>query len=242
MSTRVISRMGFIVLLLSVVFSGPARSVAQEGQAQPAVSSSSEKETSAKGASENKKEAAQGDDTEQFKQSASVRALAGKLGISAHNAYWLSVILNFLIIAGAIIYFSRLHLPTFFRNRTDGIRKAMDEAKQASEEARRRLSEIESRLAKLGDEITAMRASAEKEAAAEEERLRVSAEADKKKIVEAAEQEIASAAKNARRELTAYAADLAVTLAQKRIHVDAATDQSLVSSFTKTLGDGKAGN
>jgi len=57
-----------------------------------------------------------------------------------------------------------------------------------------------------------------------------------RKIVTAAEQEIASAAKAARRQLTAYAADLAVGLARKQIHVDAATDQTLVRSFGGQLG------
>ena len=44
----------------------------------------------------------------------------------------------------------------------------------------------------------------------------------------------------ARRELTAYAADLAVGLAQKQIHVDAATDQALVRNFAGELGVSEA--
>ena len=44
------------------------------------------------------------------------------------------------------------------------------------------------------------------------------------------------AAKSARRELTAYAADLAVGLAQKQIRIDAATDQALVRNFAGELG------
>ena len=61
-------------------------------------------------------------------------------------------------------------------------------------------------------------------------------EADLKKIVDSAEQEIASAAKAARRQLTAFAADLAVGLARKQIHVDAGTDQALVRNFSTQLG------
>jgi F0F1-type ATP synthase membrane subunit b/b' len=56
-----------------------------------------------------------------------------------------------------------------------------------------------------------------------------------------------AAGKAARRQLTAYAADLAVGLAQKQIHVDAATDQALVRNFAGQLGSapeksGKDGN
>ena len=80
-----------------------------------------------------------------------------------------------------------------------------------------------------------MRAAAAEEAAAEEQRIKTAAAEDARKIVESAEQEIAAAAKSARRELTAYAADLAVTLAKKQIVVDAATDQGLLRNFAQQL-------
>jgi F-type H+-transporting ATPase subunit b len=112
----------------------------------------------------------------------------------------------------------------------------MQEAQKARQEARSKLAEIEARLAKLDSEIDGIRAAAEKEGAAEVERLKAAAEEDSRKIVAAAEQEIAAAAKAARRQLTAYAADLAVGLAQKQIRVDSATDQSLVRSFSGQLG------
>ena len=92
-----------------------------------------------------------------------------------------------------------------------------------------------------------MRDAAEKEGVAEEARIKAAAEEDARKIVASAEQEIAAAAKAARRQLTAHAADLAVGLAQKQIHVDAATDQALVRNFAGELGSaaensGKDGN
>jgi F-type H+-transporting ATPase subunit b len=127
-------------------------------------------------------------------------------------------------------------LPPIFSARTAAIQKAMQEAQRASEEARRKLAEIESRLMKLDAEIASMRDAAEKDAAAEEARIQAAAEEDARKMVESAQQEIAAAAKAARRELTAYAADLAVGLAQRQIHVDAATDQALVRSFAGELG------
>ena len=61
------------------------------------------------------------------------------------------------------------------------------------------------------------------------------AEEDARKIVESAEQEIAAAAKSARRELKAFAADLAVSLAKRQIHVDTSTDQALLRSFAQQL-------
>jgi F-type H+-transporting ATPase subunit b len=176
------------------------------------------------------------DDKAEFKQSGSVRFIARITGLSTENAYLFSVLLNFAVIAGLMIWLGRKYLPTAFSARTAAIQKAMQEAQKASDEARRRLAEIESRLMKLDGEIGMMRDAAEKEAGAEEARIRAAAQDDARKMVESAQQEIATAAKAARRELTAYAADLAVALAQKQIHVDAATDQALLRQFAGELG------
>lgn len=180
-----------------------------------------------------------------LKHSSSVKLVARLTGLSVDHAYLLCVLLNFAMVAGVVFWAAKKNLPGMFRNRTADIQKAMQEARKASEEANRRLADIESRLSRLDTEIGTMRTSAEKEAAAEEVRIKAAAEDDARRIVESAEQEIAAATKAARRELTAYAADLAVTLATKQIHVDSPTDQGLVRSFAQELlqnggGPGKA--
>jgi F-type H+-transporting ATPase subunit b len=171
------------------------------------------------------------DEMEEFKRSASVQLISRLTGLNLQRAYWLSVVFNFVVIAGALFWAGRKFLPGLFRDRTAAIQKAMQEARKASEEAQRKLADIESRLMKLDAEIGTIRDAAEKEGLAEAERIRRAAEEDARKIVASAEQEIAAAAKAARRKLTAYAADLAVGLAQKQIHVDATTDQALVRGF-----------
>jgi F-type H+-transporting ATPase subunit b len=175
------------------------------------------------------------DEQAEFKHSASVRLVARMTGLSLDHAYWLCVLLNFAVVAGAIIWASKKHLPTMFRNRTASIQHAMAEARKTSEEANRRLADIEARLSHLGSEIEEMRINVEKEAAGEEARSKVAAVEDARRIVQSAEQEIAAAARAARRDLTAYAADLAVSLARKQIHVDAGTDQDLIRSFAQQL-------
>jgi F-type H+-transporting ATPase subunit b len=181
------------------------------------------------------REAAGEDENEAFKHSASVQWIAQHTGLSLGQAYWLSVLLNFAVIAGAIVWVSKKKLPGFFSNRTASIQQAMQAARQASEEANRRLADIEARLSHLGAEIGEMRAAAENEAVAEAARMKGAAEEDARRIVESAEQEIAAAAKSARRELKAYAADLAVSIATQQIKVDSATDQGLVRNFTDHL-------
>ena len=224
------------LVLAALLFSGVlATSVAS---AQSAENSSAPSEPVVGRHSELAKEsrvAAGEDEQAQFKQSASVQWVAKVTGLSVERAYWLCVLCNFALIAGTILYFSKKNLPSLFRSRTATIQKAMQEARLASEEANRRLAEIENRLSRLGAEIATMTANAEKEAAAEEARIKAAAEEDARKIVESAEQEIAAAAKLARRELTAYAANLAVSLAARQIKIDTATDQALVRGFANEL-------
>ena len=231
------------VLALLVGFAGVASLRAQEQAAPPEqkqANSDSAQQPNGPGRqlARGSKEAAgeEKDEMAEFKQSASVRGIARLTGLNLQQSYWLCVVLNFVVIAAVIVWAGRKYLPGMFRDRTAAIQKAMQEAQKASEEARRRLAEIESRLMKLDVEIGAIRDAAEKEGAAEGLRIKAAAEEDARKIVASAEQEIAAAAKAARRQLTAHAADLAVGLAQKQIRVDAATDQGLVRSFSGQLG------
>jgi F-type H+-transporting ATPase subunit b len=186
-------------------------------------------------------EPSEGDEEAKFKQSASITKLAGWLHITNNQAWWLSVLINFGIIVVAIAVAAKSSLPGMFRERTAAIRKGIDDARRASAESSARLSDIEARLGRLSEEIGAMRANADQTAKDEEIRLRASAEEEKKKILQAAEQEITAAANLARRELKHFAAELAVSLAEKKISVNEATDKVLVRDFAHNLtapGDG----
>jgi len=246
-SARKIVGMGLLLILSFAVGLGSLRAQQQSATPPKQQQSSSDKtgktdKTKERGVAQQlvheTREAAgeEKDENAEFKQSASVRLIAKWTGMSLQHAYWFSVLLNFVAIAAVIIWAARKYLPGMFSARTAAIQKAMQEAQKASEEARRKLAEIDSRLMKLDVEIGTMRDAAEKEAGAEEARIQAAVQEDARKMVESAQQEIASAAKSARRELTAFAADLAVGLAQKQIHVDAATDQVLVRKFAGELG------
>ncbi|HXZ31931.1 MAG TPA: ATP synthase F0 subunit B [Terriglobales bacterium] len=216
--------------MLAVIGSPPARALTQEPSGT-ALSPGQElvKES---------REAAGEDGAGQFKHSPPVQWISRMTGLDLENSYLLAMGINFLAVAILIIWASKKYLPAMFRARTAAIQKAMEEARQASAEANRRLAAIEGRLAKLDVEIGELRANAEKEVAAEEQRIKVAAEEDARKIVDSVGQEITAAVRTARRELTAYAADLAVSLARKQIHVDAATDQNMVQHFARQLSNG----
>jgi F-type H+-transporting ATPase subunit b len=215
--------------------------------ASPATESKAEPQKPGQALVEESKDAAAGheekggDEEEKLKESASVRWIAQKLGITPHHAYLIFVWLNFLVIAAVIGKYLIKYLPGMFRSRTASIKQSMEDARKASEEANRRLGDIESKLSRLDVDIAAIRAEAEAVNKAEEARMQASIEEERRKIVLSSQQEIEAAAAHARRELKVYAADLAISLAEKKINVDEATDKALVRSFTEQINTGKDG-
>jgi F-type H+-transporting ATPase subunit b len=187
---------------------------------------------------------AAGEDQEEhadLKHAKPVQWLARKISWSVHGTHLLLSGLNFAIIAILAVWAARKFLPAMFRNRSQSIQQALQEARAASQDANRRLAEIENRLRQLDVEIGQMQSLAEKEADAEEVRIQKAAEEDMRKVVLTAEQEIAAAAKQARRELTTHTATLAIALARQQINVDSNTDQVLVRSFASKLASGSDG-
>jgi F-type H+-transporting ATPase subunit b len=163
-----------------------------------------------------------------------------KIGLGPDTSFLISLFLNFAGVFAFFYFLLKSKLPQAFRERTAAIQKGIKDAEAASADASRRLSEIETRLAKLDSEVAGIRASAESDAAAEEQRIKQAAEEDKQKVIAAAQTEIAAIARSARRELKGYAASLAVDLAAREIRVDEPTDQALVREFVDQLGkDGK---
>ncbi len=190
---------------------------------------------------------------EGFRHSSSVKFIAKIMGLKVSNdmpeeernknldkAYWVSVVLNFLVLFVILWLPLRKALPKFFKGRTEAIQKRLEESRKTTEDARRRLAEVENRLSRLDAEIAQMRSSADADAEAEERRVLAAAEEERRRIVQSAEQEIAMAANAARRELKAFAADLAVDLAEKKIQSRKLADEALVHDFAAQLGkDGR---
>ena len=142
-SLKKIIRTGSLALLVVCV----AGSVASRGQ-QPGAAPQKKAEAAPKerGPAQElvheTREAAGEDETAEFKQSASVKAIARITGLSVSHAFLLSDLLNFAVIAIVIIWAGRKFLPGIFSARTAAIQKAMQEAQKASDEARRRLAEF----------------------------------------------------------------------------------------------------
>ena len=199
---------------------------AVQGEARPVSSESGENEP------ENKEAAQQ----KAFRHSASVKKIAKWTGLDVDKASWLSIIFNFLILVVILWVMMKKFLPGLFKGRTEAIQKRLEESRKTTEEARRRLAEVEGRLSRLDTEIAQMRSEADAGAQAEEQRVLAAVEEERRRIVQSTEQEIAMAAGAARRELKAFAAELAVDLAAKKIQVTQNADQALVRDFAVQLG------
>ena len=239
MRSRLTRSFPLVVLALAFIFPGLMLSqepTAPKSENTGTVNQEQPAHESNKAAGQENKE----DKTEAFRHSAAVKAIGRITGLDENKAYWLSVVLNFLIVFILLWVMLKKMLPAMFKGRTEAIQKRMEEARRTSEDARRRLADVEDRLSRLDTEIAQMRTEAETAAKGEEERVMAAAEEERRRIVQSAEQEIDMAANAARRELKAYAADLAVDLAEKKIQVNQAADQMLVREFTANLGkDGK---
>lgn len=239
MSTRIKHFLVVAILALTVVAVQPQCALAIQAPHQNEGAGAAQPEPKERSGEAPKKEGDKSD-ADEIRNAPAVKAIAKLTGLSNENAYWLSIFINFAILAGLLGLVLSKKLPGIFMSRNDSIQKRMEEARKTSEEARERLKQVESRLSRLDTEITEMRREAEENARTEEKRVLAEGEAERRRIVSSAEQEITAVAGNARRELKAYAAELAVNLASKKIKVDKDSDQSLVREFTVELG--KDGN
>jgi F-type H+-transporting ATPase subunit b len=145
--------------------------------------------------------------------------------------------INFAIVAGVIVWVFGKKLPPVFRKKAEAVSSAITNATNAKAAADAQLREAETKLANLQKEVAELRAFAERESAAEVERLRAATQSDAQKIAAAAKAEIEAAERAARQELKALAANLAVdgaeTLLAKQLSSKA--QESLISDFVKSL-------
>jgi len=145
--------------------------------------------------------------------------------------------INFAIVAGLIAWVFLKLTPPFFRKNAENINAAITKATAAKAEADRQLREAEQKLARLEQEVAQLRAMAQREDAAEAERLRAITQNDIQKVGLAGKAEIEAAERAARLELKAIGANLAVDGAESLLvkELTPKAQESLVAAFVKSL-------
>ena len=210
----------------------------------PVVARAQHPEEKAASNSVERKEAVQDQESETaaYRHSHAVQAVGKKLGLQPEGAARLFEFLNFAVLAGAILWLVVKKMPGVLRGRSERISTEITEARNVTEDANKRLAAVEDRLAKLDQDIAAIRSQSEAELRRDEERMKDELETEKKKIIAAAEQEIASASMHAQRDLKQYAAALAIDHAARSLNLTPETDRALVENFAASLGSKREQN
>lgn len=230
-TTRTIS-----VLAMLLAFGAP---FAMRGQ-QPAGTGGRASSSIASGQISEPEAAENADPAEELKKpSTSVAKLGGMMGMQPSTSVLAFQWLNFLVLAGVVMYGLAKALPKVFRSRTEKIQKDIVEARVATEEARARLTAVEARLGKLDGDIASLRSENEQAATEDEQRMRAQVEEERQRILQSAEQEIAAASTAAQRALREYAAGIAVDRAAAQLEITPEDDRILIERFAGRLhGEG----
>lgn len=140
-------------------------------------------------------------------------------GAAHEESIWPFVgkIVNFAILAGALVYLLRTPLANYIVKRRAEVRSDLDAAEAMKRQAAAQIAEIDARVKALPAELDALRARGRAEIATEEQRIRDLADAEHKRLLDQASREIEQRVRLARRELLEHAADLAVGLAETTI-------------------------
>lgn len=146
--------------------------------------------------------------------------------------------INFMILVGGLAYVLRRPLGQFFSERTDSIRKSLEDGRSALAAAEEKLYAVEKKLQGFEQEMAAFRAAALKEMEDEHARMHRATEQEAEKMTESVRVQMDVAGRQARLELRLYAAEQAVAWAEKVVagRMDDVRHRRLVSQFVEKLG------
>ncbi len=145
---------------------------------------------------------------------------------------------NLFIFVGAIVYLLRRPISEAFKARREAIRAELIRAQQERDAALAKLQQVEERLQNLDAETARIREQAVREAEAEATRIAEQTASDIEKIRENARREITAAAANAKRELRQFSAEESIRLAEDMVRQNLQGDNAarLVNASIEGLG------
>lgn len=157
---------------------------------------------------------------------------AADWSLLAFHAFGLAVLL------GVLVYFAREPLQRMLRDRSDGLRRQLEDARTALEAANKANAAIRARLDRIADENETLVREAAELAEVERdralERARAAAERVREEAKRSADQEI----ERARGELQREAARLAISLAGEMVRSNLTPDDEgrMISEFVDRIG------
>jgi F-type H+-transporting ATPase subunit b len=121
--------------------------------------------------------------------------------------------LNLALFLFVLVKLLRKPLAAWVGERRNNVARELKESEEKRARTEALAKELQERLSRIETELAELRTHSEKEAAAEQAALTVQTEQDAQRIVQRATAEIDSRVRSARKELTAYAGDLALEIA-----------------------------
>ncbi|HIE06909.1 MAG TPA: hypothetical protein EYP64_02555 [Desulfarculaceae bacterium] len=146
-------------------------------------------------------------------------------------------ILNIAVLMWVIIKFAGKPVREFFANRSETLRKGVQEAQEAKAEAERIFTEYQAKLDGLESELKAMETKASLEAEREQERMRQETETLVAKLKQQARQMADQEVATAQRSLRNEAAKLAVEVAERLVkeNVSDSDRQRMVENYLEKV-------
>jgi F-type H+-transporting ATPase subunit b len=148
--------------------------------------------------------------------------------------------LNFIIVFGGIGYLIAKHGGAFFKGNAREIAAKIVEGTAAKAEAERELQQVQVKISRLDQDVAEMRAEAQRNWAAESERLHASGQAEIEKIANAAREELAASERAAKQQVREIAATMAVQRAAALVSskMNAEVRSRMFQTFLHELGKG----
>lgn len=138
-------------------------------------------------------------------------------GAAAASMDFLGKVVNFLILFGGLGILLRKPVRALLEKRSADVRRALDEAQAARVEAAEKRAVAAARLGGVAAEIGRMKAEAAARGRLEQERIDRAAVEEGARLRDLAGREIDTQAQTALRELRAFAAETATSIARQRI-------------------------
>jgi F0F1-type ATP synthase membrane subunit b/b' len=145
--------------------------------------------------------------------------------------------INFLLLVGFFVYLYRKRGRAFFNERSEYIRRSLEESREALERSQAKLAEAEAKLAGLQGDVQALKKQAETEIGLEMERIRQAAEDEARRIEEFAKARITAATNAAKLELKKFVVEQTIEQARGKIQqrLDGENRRKLVGFFLSDL-------
>lgn len=158
-----------------------------------------------------------------------------------NSEYWFDQFVKFFNIAlviGVLFFLLRKPVKNFFRKRAAQIEEDIKAAEQARVEAQARLAEVEKEVAQLQEKIAEIKEIAAREGEIEKQRIIEQAREEAERLIKAAGREVENRTKAGRKELKAYAAELAVERAREILTRQLSDDDDirLIERTIKDIG------